>query len=178
MASITDLVRASRARKAIFSLPDGSEVTVPPPSLDQIIDCLRLDPAKDGSETPLEETLRLRRQAEVLIGPALFPRFAGLDAWQFGEVASTLYVNTSGLDAEAYARWQLKVRDLKTRQDRLEIIKNLEDASAKLAATLREFPDEVGARPLADILALRELLDKEIHAERKFEASVHGRTLE
>ncbi len=177
MPTVHDIARASRARKVRFALPDGAEVTVDPPSLDQVIECLLLDPVKGASETPLEEFQRLRRQARALIGPG-YESFAKLDSWQIGQVVSTLYVAACGLDAEAYARWQLLQREAKAHREALEMVENLEKMSVELAPFMRMAPAGVGAEPLADLVALQESITRFRNDDREFVAGIRGITLD
>ncbi len=60
-----DLKPASRASKVRFTLRDGSEIVVKPPSLDRAVECLLLDPAPS---TPLPDLLRSRARVAALLG--------------------------------------------------------------------------------------------------------------
>ena len=171
-----NISRTSRARPCRFRLPDASEIVVKPPTLDQAIQCLLLDPEPGGTESPLDQLRRVREQARVLLGPEHADLTTKLDQWQLGEIIGALYISASGMNAEAYARWQLGERQKQRSVAALEIIARMEDMCADLAAELERLPSEVGAQPLADLIALRERLEKRRKAEIKFQAALHHKT--
>ena len=182
MSGSIHLVRSSRARRVRFTLPErlglpGNEIVVPPPTVDQIIDCLALDPGQDSPETPWEEMRRLRAQAQVLLGPAHASLAGKLAPWELAQVVGALYLAANGLDAEAYAEWQRQARESAVQATALETIARLEDLTASVAAELQRLPSEIGAQPLPDVLALRARLARLRRDRLRFDAALHGATL-
>ena len=208
MARPQDIARSSRARPCTFILPDDSEITIQPPGVDQVIACLRLDPPRNDAarladmakqlraagyevelpaapivetvvpETPLEEFERARAQFRHLAGPANAYLSGVLDAFQLAQMTGALYASSMGMDAEAFAAWQAKIHEEKVAITAEVAMTQLEDLTVEMAAEFEKLPSEVGAQPLADLLAARERLARLRRGQRAFDAAVHDKKLE
>ena len=136
---------SARASAVRFELPPpfNVEVVIPAPSLQQVADCIRLDPrptaravlearaaelraagytvtAPEGpiAETPAAETdreriLRMIRQAEILLGRKHAHLAAKLTMGQVAEVVQSLYLAAGGIDPTDFLAVQAYLRKLR-----------------------------------------------------------------
>ena len=170
-----------RAAAVRFELPPphAGEVVIPAPSLRQVADCLRLDPRTDAEpETARARILRLQRQAEILLGRRHAHLTATLTIGQVAEVVQALYLAAAGIDPTDFVAVQASLqRTLADPRGAEELLADIDRLTIELAAGLRITPAEAAKMPVADAISLRAKLAENAHAEARFVAAVHGRTL-
>ena len=173
-----DIHRAARAAALRVELPDGSEITIPPPSLQQAADALRLDPRAGAEpETDKQRVLRMQKQAAILFGKEHAPLLETLTMMQVGEIVQALYLVASGIDPASFVAYQAALRE-QARRTAAETLADIDSLTIDLAAELRITPAEAAKMPVADAVAVRNRLAKNTHERAKFTAAVHGRTLD
>ena len=175
-----DPLTARRAPAVRFELPPphAGEVVIPAPSLGQVADCLRLDP-KQGAEpeTARERILRLRRQAEILLGRRHAHLTARLTMGQVAEVVQALYLAAAGIDPTDFVAAQASLRRKRADSRGAELLlADIDRLTIELAAELRITPAEAAKMPVADAVSLRAKLAENARAEARFADAVHGRT--
>ena len=176
-----DFLTAPRAAAVRFELPPphAGEVVIPAPSLGQVADCLRLDPRTGAEpETARERILRLQRQAKILLGREHAHLTAVLTMGQVTVAVQALYLAAAGIDPTDFVAAQASLQ--RTRTDPRgaeELLADIDRLTVELAAELRITPAEAAKMPVADAISLRAKLAANAHAEARFVAAVHGRTL-
>ena len=178
MATLTDNLRAKQARPIFFELPDGTTVEIAAPSLAQVKACLQVEVALGAPKTAAEEMVRFERTSKILLGPAHAHLLDDLNALQVQEIVGALYVAFSGLNPEAYVRWQRTQRDAGIKADAIEVLTHIEGAITDLAARLKIPPEDAAEMPMADAIALRERMDALERSKLDVLALVMGRELE
>ena len=165
---------APRAYALRFDLGEGRLVTFPPVGLDLAMAVLRLDPEEAQAEPFAAYVERLHAQATLLFGVEREHLLKELAPFQVAEIVSALLFAAAGMDESMFALWRLSQPQNLARQSALEMLGRLESLSIELAAELSKMPDEIGARPLADCVALQEQLYKARKEESEFQAAIHG----
>ena len=174
-------ITAPRASAVRFELPAplNREVIIPPPSMDQIAACLRLDPKSDGpAETPRERIIRLHRQAQILLGPDHASLTGELQIAQVAEMVQALYLAGNGVDPANFVQCQRYLREQRDSQRSAEdLLEDIETLSVGLGAELKITPAQAAQMPIADAVSLRNRLAEAATAEAKFDAALHDKEL-
>ena len=163
MPSLNELVRAAQARPVPLELEPGEIYSIPPASLDQIARCVLLDPDDPAKESPKARTLRLLRQAKILLGPEHEDLTERLGEGQIILIVGALYIAANGLDPEQFARWQESEREVAISATKLELLAKLDELTNYLVVELRD--KQAGEIPLANAIAIHQRIQERIKEE-------------
>lgn len=166
----------ARGLRVIYELPDGTEVDLPPLGLDQIADCLRLDPQEGApAETGKQLILRMQRQAKRLLGPRFEYLTGVLPPDRVGELMSLLYLAASGIEGSDFVAVQrYRAEQAANQRSSADLAREVDGLILALAAELKVTTAQAGAIPPADAVSQHARLIENADHERRFMAALHG----